>query len=163
MSRRSSNGQDSLADLVNSIPALPRGDLIAHWEQYHGTQPHKLISTRLLVMAVAYAVQVVHRGGMAKRTRKELLRLAEAAGVPAKAMSANGHLRPTATKPRSGFNARPRPGTRFVREWNGKSHVVEVVDKGFAWQGKTYRSLSAIAGMITGTRWSGPRFFGVVT
>ena len=63
--------------------------------------------------------------------------------------------------PASGLNARPRRGTRLVREWNGKSHVVEVVDKGFAWQGQTYRSLSAIASLITGTRWSGPRFFGI--
>ena len=54
-----------------------------------------------------------------------------------------------------------RQGTRFVREWNGKSHVVEVVGKGFVWQGKTYRSLSAIASTITGNRWSGPRFFGL--
>ena len=136
---------------------------MARWEKHYGTLPHKMISTRLLVMAVAYAVQVEQHGGLPKRTRKELLRLAEAAGVPAEVTSANGHQSPAATKPRPGFNARPRRGTRFVREWNGKSHVVEVVDKGFAWQGQTYRSLSAIATCITGTRWSGPRFFGLAS
>jgi hypothetical protein len=52
---------------------------------------------------------------------------------------------------------------RLVREGNGKSHMVEVVEAGFAWQGKTYRSLSAIATLITGTRWSGPRFFGLIS
>ena len=51
----------------------------------------------------------------------------------------------------------------MVREWNGKTHVVEVVDEGFAWQGQTYRSLSAIASLITGCRWSGPRFFGIAS
>jgi hypothetical protein len=52
---------------------------------------------------------------------------------------------------------------RLVREWNGKSHMMKVVEAGCAWQGKTYRSLSAIATLITGTRWSGPRFFGLIS
>lgn len=59
---------------------------------------------------------------------------------------------------------RPQParqGTRLVREWKGRQHVVDVVPDGYAWNGQTYRSLSAIAKQITGTKWSGPRFFGV--
>ena len=83
MSRRTSEGQRNIGDLVNSIPALTRGDLLARWEKHYGTRPHKLISTRLLVRAVAHAVQVEQQGGLAKRTRTELLRLAEAAGVRA--------------------------------------------------------------------------------
>jgi len=54
-----------------------------------------------------------------------------------------------------------KPGARLIREWNGSSHIVEVVEDGFLWNGKRYRSLSAIARAITGTRWSGPRFFGL--
>ena len=54
-----------------------------------------------------------------------------------------------------------RPGTRLVREWNGRTHVVDVSEDGFAFDGKTYRSLSAIAKRITGAHWSGPRFFGL--
>lgn len=54
---------------------------------------------------------------------------------------------------------RPAAGTRLVREWNGRMHVVEVTDDGFVWNGKSYRSLSAIAKRITGAHWSGPRFF----
>jgi hypothetical protein len=50
---------------------------------------------------------------------------------------------------------------RLIREWNGSSHVVEVVDGGFLWNGKRYGSLSAVARAITGARWSGPRFFGL--
>lgn len=163
MSRRNSGTRQNTGDPINNIPALARGDLMARWETCYGTLPHKLISTRLLVMAVAYAVQVEQHGGLAKRTRKELLRLAEATGASTEVKSSNGHRSPATMKTRSSFKARPRSGTRFVREWNGKSHIVEVVETGFAWQGKTYRSLSAIAMSITGTRWSGPRFFGLAS
>ncbi|MFN3630902.1 MAG: DUF2924 domain-containing protein [Casimicrobiaceae bacterium] len=52
-------------------------------------------------------------------------------------------------------------GQRLVREWNGKRHVVDVTRDGYVWNGRTWRSLSAIAREITGARWSGPRFFGV--
>ena len=54
-----------------------------------------------------------------------------------------------------------RPGTVLKREWNGRMHRVAVLTDGFAWNGKTYRSLTKVAFAITGTRWSGPRFFGV--
>ena len=54
-----------------------------------------------------------------------------------------------------------RTGSRLVREWNGKRHVVDVTREGYVWRGETWRSLSAIATAITGTKWSGPRFFGV--
>jgi hypothetical protein len=52
-------------------------------------------------------------------------------------------------------------GTRLIREWQGKTHEVTILEKGYQWQGKPYRSLSRIAEEITGTRWSGPRFFGL--
>lgn len=54
-----------------------------------------------------------------------------------------------------------REGVRFVRDWNGIRHVVDVTEDGYLWNGKAWRSLSAIAREITGARWSGPRFFGV--
>ena len=53
------------------------------------------------------------------------------------------------------------PGTRLVREWQGQTFEVTVLERGYVWQGKTYRSLTEIATRITGTRWSGPRFFGL--
>ena len=57
--------------------------------------------------------------------------------------------------------ARLKPGARLVREWRGQSHTVIVLEDGFEWQGKRWRSLSAIAREITGAHWSGPRFFGL--
>ena len=55
-----------------------------------------------------------------------------------------------------------KAGTRLVREWQGTLHEVIVLDRGYLWKGKTYRSLSEIARSITGARWSGPRFFGLL-
>ncbi len=55
------------------------------------------------------------------------------------------------------------PGMRLIREWNGSSHVVEVVDGGFLWNGRGYGSLSSVARAITGARWSGPRFFALTS
>src|SRR5256714_15506775 len=54
-----------------------------------------------------------------------------------------------------------KPGTRLMREWQGRTYDVLVLDDGFSWQGTSYRSLSALAGKITGTAWSGPLFFGL--
>jgi len=58
---------------------------------------------------------------------------------------------------------RMKPGARLLRAWNGTTHVVDVLPDGFLWNGTRHRSLSAIARAITGARWSGPRFFGIVT
>jgi len=54
-----------------------------------------------------------------------------------------------------------QPGTRLIREWQGQTYEVTVMNKGYHWQGKQYKSLTAIAYEITGTKWSGPRFFGL--
>ena len=150
-----------ITDLVDHIPALSRGDLIDKWSEHYGSPPPKAISTRLLVYAITYAVQIECHGGLSRRSEKELLRLAGSAGPRHQSQPSGGN--PISAHKNSSARPRtaPRQGTRFVREWNGKSHVVEVVGKGFVWQGKTYRSLSAIASTITGTRWSGPRFFGL--
>ena len=166
MKAKTGRNPADIADLVSSIPALTRGDLIERWTVCHGKAPPKTISTRLLVLAAAYAVQVERHGGLSRRLQKEFLRLSGPPGtlpepgsnLDVLSVAAKGGRRKQARS-----QATPRQGARFVREWNGKSHVVEVLDKGFAWQGKTYRSLSAIATSITGSRWSGPRFFGQVS
>jgi hypothetical protein len=54
-----------------------------------------------------------------------------------------------------------KPGARLMREWRGETHDVRVLEDGFEWRGQRWRSLSAIAREITGTQWSGPRFFGL--
>jgi len=127
---------------VAVLDTRERDALIAAWRRTIKTPPPKGISRRLLVQMLTYEAQVQQRGGLKPAVRRRLAHWA--AG------------RPQAPSPRL------RPGARLVREWNGVSHVVDVTEAGLVWRGRRYRSLSAVARAITGTRWSGPRFFGLL-
>ncbi len=96
---------------------------------------------------LAYRLQEKALGGLKPSTAKRLRALAEE--------PMNG--KKSADSPM----LRPKSGTRFVREWQGQLHEVSVLDTGLEYNGHTYRSLSEIAREITGTRWSGPAFFGL--
>jgi hypothetical protein len=129
---------------------LPRRGLVERWQTLYRSAPPNGISRPLLVRAVAYAMQVKRHRGLKPAVRRKLRSVADgstAAGEPG-AMPSKAIVKVP-------------PGTRLVREWNGASHVVDVVDGGFIWNGARYRSLSAVARAITGARWSGPRFFGL--
>ena len=104
----------------------------------------------MLALAIAHARQKRRYGGLTKAVAKELDRLL-AHGLSDGAIDTR---RPAATP-------LPRAGTILVREWQGTTHHVTVVDDGFLWNGQTHRSLSSIARAITGTKWNGPRFFGM--
>jgi hypothetical protein len=96
---------------------------------------------------LAHRLQEKAFGGLSKPSRNRLRKLAESAEKPSTRLT-------HATK-------RLRPGTRLIREWRGETHVVSVLDDGAEYRGKRYGSLSEIARTITGTRWSGPAFFGL--
>jgi hypothetical protein len=102
----------------------------------------------LLFKVLAYQRQAEIFGDLDKETKKLLERIA------------NGENSDNA-KSIMLRRRRLRPGTILVREWNGTTQRVAVLEDGFSWSGKTFRSLSEVARAITGTRWSGPRFFGV--
>jgi hypothetical protein len=85
------------------------------------------------------------QGGLRPEVKRQL-RASEVASA-----SGRGSSRKVSTK--------LSPGTHLIRQWQGRTHMVEVTSTGFLYQGQRYRSLSAIARLITGTRWSGPRFF----
>lgn len=110
-----------------------------------GVFPPKGISRRLLERSAAYDLQVEAYGGLKPQVRRQLM-----------SFLAGDKLQKIAAPKKS-----LATGTRLVREWNGRNHTVEVLDKGFAWNGDIHKSLSAIAFAITGARWSGPRFFGL--
>jgi hypothetical protein len=133
---------------LDAIRDLDREALVARWRSIYGQPPPKGISRRLLQRAAAYAVQTKAYGGLKPKTRKMLLR------------TADGDDGTAVTQLRTGKPALT-PGTCLLREWNGRTHQVDVTDDGFVWNGETYRSLSAVARAITGARWSGPRFFGL--
>ena len=87
-------------------------------------------------------------GGLSPTLRQRLRRLGEE-------LRATGRISSVGTQPAF------KPGTRLIREWQGRTHEVTVLEHGFQWNGETYRSLSAVARAITGTRWNGHVFFGL--
>ena len=102
-----------------------------------------------MALGIAYAVQERQFGGLTKSRAREIDRLFEYAPMTPRG---EGRL-PSGTV--------MRPGTVLVREWQGTTHQVTVLADGFGWNGQHHPSLSGIAHAITGTKWNGPRFFGM--
>ena len=134
---------------IDALADLNRADLVERWRRHHRGDPPKGISRRLLIRAIAYEMQARRYGSLKPATERRLRTIADG----------------TAPGDQGLRKASPTlwPGARLVREWNGVSHVVEVVEGGYVWNGRRHRSLSAIARAITGARWSGPRFFGLTS
>ena len=126
---------------------LPRTDLVKRWRSFYRVDPPKGITRKFLVRAVAYEMQARRHGGLKPATSRRLLKIAQGGDIEREAK----------VKQPSGL----KPGARLIREWNGVTHTVEVIESGFIWNGEAYRSLSSVARAITGARWSGPRFFGL--
>jgi len=145
--RSSGHPADNVETQIAELRSLPRPDLAARWQSLFRTDPPKGISIRLMIGALAYAIQAKSYGGLKAATRRRLEAPVETEGIQTGS-------RP-AVPPALGT------GTRLVREWNGTTHVVDVVEGGYLWDGRRHASLSAIARKITGARWSGPRFFGL--
>ena len=133
---------DQLAALATMSPAQLRGE----WLQQFRT-PAPAVGHRLLALAIAHRVQEKAMGGLASEHVRELARLG-------KRYAATGEVEADAT-------ATLKVGTRLVREWRGTPHQVLIRDDGYGYRDRVYGSLSQIARDITGTNWSGPRFFGL--
>jgi hypothetical protein len=129
-----------IAGEVSSLDGLDRMALQRRWqESFSHTAPPRL-SQILMAKCIAHNIQVRAYGGLPVRTIRALKAAAKAGDTE---------------------SISPGTGTHLIREWNGVLHEVIVERDGYVWQGKQYRSLSAIARAITGVRWSGPRFFGL--
>jgi len=122
------------------LTALSRDELKARWEEIIGRPPPPRIGratmARILTCELQWQASGQSRTALIKKLNKVL--------------AAAENKKPVANS-----------GARLIREWNGREHVVDVTVDGYLWNGRTWRSLSAIAKEITGTKWSGPRFFGV--
>ncbi len=142
---------------IGRLADLPRPELARRWQAIYGAPPPPGIKRPLLERAVAWHLQAKAFGGLSASHLRTLRSSMPCQCGPA----VDGRMaitsRPPVLPPRSSL----RPGARLVREWHGHSHVVDVTQGGFVWSGRKYASLSAIAREITGTRWSGPRFFGL--
>jgi hypothetical protein len=130
-----------LSDAIAALVAMDRDDLIGAWRATFDAPPPKRLSALFLRRFIAFELQARQHGGLPKGFERQLA---------------------TANKTRTTHTTSLKPAGRLLREWNGTTHVVDVMEDGFRWQGERYRSLSAIARAITGARWSGPRFFGLV-
>ena len=133
---------------LNTLSGLSRSRLRDLWQQDFGEGPPQCFGRDLLALGIAYARQERQFGGASRSLARELDRLFDRALAGASEAS-------------PGAPALMRPGTVLVREWQGINHHVTVIADGFVWNGRTHRSLSGIAQAITGTRWNGPRFFGL--
>jgi hypothetical protein len=126
---------------IAQLEDLKTDELRAKWRALTGT-PFPRVSPKMLRLALAWEIQARAYGGLSRKTQQTLDQLARGLSKTAPA----------------------RPGTRLVREWQGKAHVVMVGEDGvIRWNEREWRSLSEVARAITGTRWSGPAFFGLKT
>ena len=138
------------AALVHEIERLRKAtpsDLKERWRTLYGSEPPGRISRDLLVRALAYRIQEQALGGLKPSTRRLLAKVAADASA----------RRPILLAPEPDL----KPGTVLLREWHGTQHQVIFREDGIVLNGKTYKSLSQVAYRITGTKWSGPRFFGL--
>ena len=122
---------------LNGLETMPLAELRAAWTRQVRATPPK-VSAGLLRLALAHHLQSKVMGGIPKAVERKLQEVADGTAA-----------------------IRSKPGTRFIREWRGKVHVVTMTEDGrYRWQDRDWPSLSKIARTITGTQWSGPAFFG---
>ena len=131
----------SVEDKLAALTTMSSVQLREAWRVLKG-MPAPLVSPSLLRLALGYELQAQALGGLSRVSQQRLAQLGTAKTVTQAVC----------------------PGTRLIREWNGVAHIVEVGDDGvIRWNGTVWNSLSEVARAITGTRWSGPAFFGLKT
>lgn len=145
MSRKSMT-TESLAGEFARLSSLERDALKASWQRLYSCAVPVNASRTFLTYAIAHRLQEEILGGIRPSTRRMLKKAAEDTACGRKI-----------SMPGASFKA----GARLLREWHGVTHEVIIAEDGVQFQGKHYRSLSEVARIITGTRWSGPLFFGL--
>ena len=156
MQKKRRNGHASIKRPVEEEIAHLRGldlkGLRLRWQSAFGRSAPTHLTRHLLFAVIAYRLQADHFGDLDHATRQMLDRTAGKEGEAAM------------TSRLASFDQKQAgltPGTVLVREWGRQSQRVMVMAEGFAWNGQTYDSLSKVAFAITGTKWNGPRFFGL--
>jgi hypothetical protein len=138
---------DDIRAQIQALPDWQKPELLALWRELFPTSPHPKLRRRLMIPILAYRLQEKAYGGLKPSTRQGLQKLAEE-----QARNRKAPLLPA---------SRIKTGSKLLRQWRGQMHQVLVVEEGFEYRGQRYQSLSQIACQITGTRWSGPLFFGL--
>jgi hypothetical protein len=149
MAQDNGTGSHLLYAEIDALQSETTPQLRQRWKALYGTEPPARASRDLLTRAVAYRLQERLLGGLSASTRRLLERIADNAAA----------RRSTRLAPQRKL----QPGTILLRHWGGVQHLVTVLQSGVQFRGKQYRSLSEVARIITGSRWSGPLFFGLKT
>ncbi len=134
--------EESLASELARLQSLSRIELMDEWQRVWGSEAPCRISQNLLLLAFAYRLQEQLYGGLKPHIKSKLRQIAEG----------QGKIQPV---------PQIKSGTRLLREWRGSTHEVVVLSDGVQYRGEKYRSLSEVAKVITGSKWSGPVFFGL--
>ena len=137
----------AVSERLDSLPQLGRADLHELWTQLFKAASPSRLRKDLLVPILAYRIQEQDFRSLGSDSRRRLRQLA-------REFEADPNVEVTSVP-------NIKPGTRLMRQWRGRVHVVNVEGKGYEYKGSRYQSLSEVARLITGTRWSGPLFFGV--
>lgn len=143
---------------IAELYRLPMPDLLERWRVLMGSEPPPY-NKQFLLKRLIYRVQELAYGGLAMPTYQEMEQALTAAGYDALgATVVAGTAMPPGTSRKPGH---PIIGTRLIREWNGRRYEVVTTRDGFEYDGRPYKSLTAITKAITGTHWNGPKFFGL--
>jgi len=138
---------DTVLAQLAALKGAPVADLKRKWRDLFEREPPPY-NRRFLESRLAYRIQELAYGGLTEATIERLDALAD-------------ELEGKKPKPQHSLVDRPMAGTRLIREWRGVEHCVTVRQENFEYQGRPYKSLSAIARLITGTQWNGLVFFGM--
>ena len=140
--------QDSVISQVVALKTMPTPDLKKRWRELFCNEPPPY-NRRYIESRLAYRIQELAYGGLKKETIERLEALGEQLD--------GGNVVTRRTR----VDNRPIAGTRLIRGWKGVEHCVTVLQEGYEYRGRPYKSLSAVARAITGTRWNGWVFFGL--
>lgn len=136
----------AISERVAALPGMDRARLCVLWKENFGDSPPPHLRKELMVPILAYRIQEREYGGLSHAARKRLKEIAQS-------LESRKRSRPDSSPTMD-------TGSRLIRSWHGEVYEVSVTAAGFEYRGRQYSSLSRIAGEITGTRWSGPLFFG---
>ena len=148
--RQGANGRAADPEVeaeLDRLPKTPIADLRSRYRELFRGEPPVAFGPDLLRRSIAHRIQERVYGGLSREHQRLLDRLVKAAQT-----KPNGRLE---------LPRRIKPGSELVRIWNRRTYRVVVLENGFSHEGRTYKSLSEIALEITGTKWNGPRFFGL--
>jgi hypothetical protein len=137
----------NIVDEISKLPILSRADLLTLWRELFAQPAHPKLRRDLMIPVLAYRLQEKAYGGLKPSTRRRLRTIAEKLKRDSQAQ----------------IRSKPsiKPGTKLIRQWQNETHEIMVSNEGFEYRGRQYGSLSEIARLITGTRRSGPAFFGL--